>query len=195
MAGLALVSGPGIEPVTIDEAKLFSRITVDDEDALIEELITAARQALEERWNWSFITQTWDQYLDQFPANDWHYSQPIVTLRGPLQSVTSVKYTPNGGSIQTVSSADYYVDATNSCKPKIVPVIGKAWPGDLLRIANGVEVRIVTGYASADAVPFHLKVAVKQLVNAWYVDRDSMGHVPDHLDAFLEEVRGGVLYA
>lgn len=194
MAGLALVT-PSSEPVTLAEAKLFAKIDVTDDDALVTELISAARKGLEERWNWSFVTQTWDYFLDAFPMDDWWYPLPIGLPRQPLQSVTSVKYTPDGGSTLTVTSSDYYVDTTNNAGPRVMPHVGKSWPGNLLRIANGVEVRIVTGYGAAGVVPEQLKVAVKQVVNGWYYQRDTIGIIPDGVDAFLDEVRGGYCFA
>lgn len=195
MPGLALVTAPTSEPVTLNEAKLFARITSDDEDAVIADLIAGARKALEDRWNWSFVTQTWDYFLDRFPVDEWYCSLPLLLPRQPLQSVTTVKYTPNGGSIQTMSASDYYVDMTSTSGPRIIPVIGKAWPGDLLRIANGVEVRIQTGYGLPIAVPEQLRLTVKQVMAYWYENRDELGRLPDWVDGAFETMRGGFAYA
>lgn len=47
------------EPVTLEEAKAFSGIDIDEDDTLIEDtLIPAARQILEENYNIGFIRRT-----------------------------------------------------------------------------------------------------------------------------------------
>ena len=51
-------TGEGSEPVTLQEAKDWCKIDVADDDTLITELITGARQICELHSNISFITRT-----------------------------------------------------------------------------------------------------------------------------------------
>lgn len=68
--GLSLYSPPVQEPVTLAEAKTHLRVTYTDDDALIAELITAARQWFEEQTYRALVTQTWDLKLDELPRGD-----------------------------------------------------------------------------------------------------------------------------
>jgi uncharacterized phiE125 gp8 family phage protein len=126
---------------------------------------------------------------------------PICLPRGPVQSVATVKYTPNGASIVTVSSSDYYVDMTYNARgePKpaeIFPVIGKTWPGDLLRVANGVEVRYTAGYGAAAAnVPEHIRTRIKQVISLWYYNRTVQAVVNDEVRGILGGALNAFVYA
>ncbi|MCP5088318.1 MAG: hypothetical protein GY952_16120, partial [Rhodobacteraceae bacterium] len=65
----ALLSKPAVEPVTLSEAKTHLRVDGADEDALIGELILAARQYQEQVTGVFPITQTWRQYEDCWPLS------------------------------------------------------------------------------------------------------------------------------
>jgi len=51
------LSPPPIEPVSLDETKLFLRVDHDIEDALISDLITSAREQIERRAGLALITR------------------------------------------------------------------------------------------------------------------------------------------
>jgi uncharacterized phiE125 gp8 family phage protein len=96
------------------------------------------------------LTQTWDYTLDRFPcAGDRRGT--LWLPYPPLSSVTSVKYIDMGGTLQTMSSADYVVD-TSGVKGRITLAYQKYWP--LTRdVASAVTVRFVAGYGDASQVP------------------------------------------
>lgn len=179
---IVLVTPPTAEPVTLAEAKLFLRVDVTDDDALITELIAAARKRNEEKQGRAYVTQTWDLFLDEWPEKD----GPIEVPRPPLQSVTSVKYTKSGGSVVTLAATEYYVD-TASEPGRVVLNVDKSWPSDELRSANGIEVRFVAGYGAASTVPEQIKDAVKELVAHWYEHRDLGQEIPRGIDLLLYE--------
>jgi hypothetical protein len=216
MAGLVLVTPPATEPVTLGEAKVFARIEHTAEDGLITNLITAARKRCEDWRGQSFVTQTWDFFLDFFPtwangyvfdgftpigaqpgvgfpaANNWR-AMPIILPRPPLQSVMFIKYTPFNAGPVTMDPATYQVDASNILAPRVVPNFDRMWPTDLLQSVNGVNVRFVAGYLPD--VPEQISLAIKQLVAFWFVNRDATGTIPESVDALLSEVPGGFTYA
>lgn len=216
MPGLALVTPPASEPVTLAEAKLFLRVDTTADDALVTELLTAARKRCEEWRGMAFIQQTWDYTLDAFPRrgagelDPWftpeggyvphfptpYYSDVPITLpRFPVLSVGSVKYTPYNSTQQTLSSANYIVDTANLRQARIIPNIGQLWPFDLLQAINGVVIRFDAGYAaSAAGVPEQAKLAIKQLVARWYFQRDAIGEMPTAVEQLLLEETGGVTY-
>lgn len=218
MSGRTLVTPPASEPVSLAEAKLFARITVADEDALTMALIVAARKRCEDWRGQSFVTQTWDFFLDSFPrwydaytldggftpfgAQSWfgtaaygRREPPILLPRPPLQSVTSVKYTPYNAGQLTLDPATYQVDASNTLAPRIAPNFDKLWPTEVLQSVNGVVVRFVAGYGNAAAVPEQISLAIKQTVAFWFYNRDMVGTLPEGIDATLAEVTGGFTYA
>ena len=213
--GLSLIIPAAAEPVTLAEAKLFAKIDVTDDDTLVADLITGARKLLEERWDWSFLTQTWDYFLDAFPWESGSFPAnadsellqppqgvqlvgggPIMLPRQPVQSVTSIKYTDYLGAQSTINSGDYTVDISNNRAPRILPNIGKFWPVVNLQVANGVVVRFISGYSSDPIdVPAQAKLTIQKLVNYWYYNRADAGVLPSWVDAEIEGLRSGFAYA
>ena len=155
MAGLVLVTPPQEEPLSLGEAKDHLRVTSTGEDSLIGRLIVTARQSVERRLGRALPTQTYDYFLDAFPRGD-----AIEVPRPPLQSVTSVKYTPDGGVETTFASADYLVDTTGH-PGRIVLGVSEAWPSDQLQAINGLVVRFVAGYGNTPTdIPEPIRQAV-----------------------------------
>lgn len=219
MAGRTLVTPPLLEPLTLAEAKLFLKVDLSADDALITDLIIAARKRCEDWRGQSFLTQTWDFFLDSFPrwydaytldggftpfgAQSWfgtaaygRREPPILLPRPPLQSVTSVKYTPYNAAQATLDPATYQVDVSNTLAPRIAPNFDKLWPTDVLQSVNGVVVRMVTGYGAAAAnVPEQIRLALKELVAYWYYNRNAVGSIPEGINELLAESTGGFTYA
>jgi len=169
---LKLVTAPVAEPITTAEAKTHLRIDGSDEDTLIDTYIMAARQLCEMEARRAFVTQTFDLFLEQWPASD-----EIMLPRPPLQSVTSITYTDSNGNAQTMPSADYLVD-TASEPGRVVLSYGGTWPSATLRPGPAITVRFVAGYGLAAAVPAMYKQAIKLLVGHWYENREQVVLAP-----------------
>lgn len=168
---LHLVSGPAIEPVTVAEAKLHCKVDVTTDDALIANLIVAARQYAETFTQRAFISQTWDLKLDAFPCG-------VLTLpMPPVQSVTSITYLDTAGDAQAWSTALYQTDLPSglfAAPARIAPAYGQSYPLTRSDVFNAVTVRFVCGYgASATAVPTMIREAVLLLVGWMYEQRQS----------------------
>lgn len=165
---LSLFAGPTIEPLTVQEAKDWARITDDAEDDLVEGLIRSARAHVEQLSGRALLTQTWELYLDEFP-------EQIDIPRPPLQSVTHVKYIDANGTLQTLASSEYTVD-TKAEPGRIVPAYGKSWPGTRTE-PNAVQVRFVAGYgleaSDVDAKAPELRQAIGVLVGTMYEQRET----------------------
>lgn len=172
---LTLVTGVTVanEPVTLIEAKEHLSIdrTIVHHDNMIQRLIIAARQRIEQISNRALVTQTWDFFLDRFPSNAWAIAVPLP----PLQSVTSVKYIDVDGAQQTWTSTLFKVD-TASSPGRIVPVFGEVYPSIRLEI-NAVEVRFVAGNTSGTTLPQVYKQAMLLLISAWFENRN-LNEVP-----------------
>lgn len=181
---LVLVTGPTLEPVSKVEAKLHLRVDVSDDDALIEALIKAARELIEQRTRRALITQTWDLWLDKWP-DDGIIKLPLPTL----QSVTGVYYVSDTGGTATYGTANYLVD-TKSEPGRVVLKGTASWPSTTLQEVNGVNVRYVAGYGNAGtAVPQPLRQALLMAVGHWYENREAIvisGAVPKEMPFAVE---------
>lgn len=86
----SLTVPPANEPLTLSEARLHLRVDLDDDNALIEALIVAAREQAEFLTGQRLITQTWEIEL---------VAGERMGLEGllPIQSITSTSpYTLDG---------------------------------------------------------------------------------------------------
>lgn len=174
---------PPLEPVSLAEAKAHLRLDVDDENTLLEALIKAAREWAESYCRRSFVQRTLELRMDDFPAE-------IRLPRGPVVSVTHIKYTDSGGSLATMDAADYQVDVYAS-PARIIPVFGGTWPTPKTGTLNAVLVEYEAGYApvgsptDADNVPLAIKAAIKLIV----------GHLFEHRALAAERVLSEVPFA
>lgn len=162
---LRLVTAPTAEPVSLTETKLHLRVDVTADDALIERLITTAREYCEMVTRRALVTQTWRLWLDTWPD--------IVALpKSPLASVTTITYRNAAGIEATVPGSTYVVDADSD--PGVVMLAtGAAWPGVALYQVNPIAITFVAGYGNAAAVPTWAKQAILMLVGYWYENRES----------------------
>jgi len=194
MQALKLVTGPAIEPVTLSEVKNYLRIEGNDDNAMLEGFISAARILVEQHTGRVLITQTWDMFLDHFPAQkfidsafgDTDYMEGhLATFLGgagkitipkyPLQSVTFLKTIDDNATEYTMSASDYIVD-TNSEPGRIGLKNDTTWPTTFLRPINGIQIRFVAGYGSmALNVPFAFKQAIQDTVGVFYEKRGCEG--------------------
>jgi len=179
---LQLVTPPSEEPVSLAEAKLHLRVDVDDDDALIGALITAARQAAETQTGRQLTTARWKLVLDAFPGPSLmgvpagaSFSLPahaVLLAKCPVQSVVAIHYLDMNGDPQAVPSSDYVLDA--ACEPaRVTPVFGKTWPATLPQI-GAVGVIFDAGYGTASAVPEGLKSWIKLRVGSLYGHREEV---------------------
>lgn len=155
-----------IKPVDLDEVKANLNLLTDftDDDELIDGMIDAAVDYVENYIRRALLTQTITASYDSFPL--------CIELERPLlQSVTSISYIDGNGDSQVLSSANYTVD-TVSTPSRIVPAYGLSWPSTR-NIINAITVVYIAGYASANDVPKQIKQAIKILIGDWYKDRES----------------------
>lgn len=159
MYSLTIDTAPTVEPVTLTDLKDQLRITTTDEDSYLTALITAARRNVEHILGRSLITQTWNLYLDNFPASA---NTPISLLKPPLQSVTWVKYWDNNDTEQTWTSSEYVVDTDNICG-LVYPDRTYNWPS-VRDFPKAVNIKFVAGYGLAVDVPQDIKQAILLII-------------------------------
>jgi uncharacterized phiE125 gp8 family phage protein len=163
-----LKTAPTTEPLSSTEAKLHLRVDASDEDTLITALITAARQHVENIAGRALISQTWVALFEEWPKD--HFELPMAT---PLVSVSSVKYTPDGGVETTLSSSVYYAN-TVAYVGNVSLADDQAWPTDTLRTQNPISVEYVCGNANAAAVPSAIKAAMLLHIGHLFENREAV---------------------
>jgi len=187
---LKLITGPAVEPVSIDDAKTHLRVDYSDQDAEITRLISTARTICEMYQHKAYINQTWQLTLDSFPdgrppsslyalyshapVSYQDFKDHIVIPISPLVTVNSVKYyiTDNTETIMTPGTA-YFVDNQNEpgriALPYMIP-----WPMVILRPENGVIINFTSGYGTnATTVPSEVISAILLLVSHLYEHREA----------------------
>jgi uncharacterized phiE125 gp8 family phage protein len=173
---LKLITAPEDEPLTLAEAKAHLRVESTDDDTLITSLISSAREAVEGHTQRSLMLQTWELALPAFPtvcrADASLYLFAIQIPKGPLSSITSVKYVDESGVLQTMDEADYQPD-DHSEPPQLVPAYGTTWPATRAQ-PNAVLIRYVAGYAEAENVPAQIKAWMKLRIATLYENRESV---------------------
>jgi uncharacterized phiE125 gp8 family phage protein len=213
LLALARVAPEGIqtEPVALSDMKSYLRVDAlfTDDDGLISELISAAREECEEQLNRSILESSWVFNLDYWPSwrpNDtapalpggmwsigslWWDTQRIFIPRPPLISVDLVTYTALDGTTQTLADTGYIVD-TSSEPARLLPSYNGYWP-PTLQVPNAVTINFTAGYAT---VPFRLVLAIKMIVAAWYenpsdfsIGGGSATTIPRGVDRILRKFR------
>jgi len=165
-----IIVPPTVEPVDLDEAKLWTKVDGDTEDNDITDLISAAREYCEWRKGYAFYEQTLRVSLSNWPCSTKRIELPRAT---PLQSIVSVTYTDSTGS-HTVDGDSYSVDVVST--PGVV-VFGEdySWPDVDLYAPNPVTIDYVVGLSSdSPIVPYSIKVAMRLLISHWYSHRDAV---------------------
>lgn len=168
-----VVTPPDPLPVTLEEAKVQCRVLGSDHDDRLTALLEAAIAHVEHWTGKALGTQTLRTFYDAF-------STALQLPRGPVQSISSVKYYDEYGVEQTASSSLYVADMVSD-PAWVVLASDQSWPATLSR-ANGVSIQYVAGFAE---VPADMKMAVLMLVEAWFDGRDE----PKAVEAQLRSYR------
>ena len=124
------------EPITTAEAKSHLRVTISDDDTLIDGLITAAREHVE-----LFCGRSFAQHTYRADIADFH-DEMVLPYR-PIQSITNIKYY-NTASPQVLTTLALKIYAKNLAS--IVRNDGQSWPTVSTR-PDAVQITYVTGYS------------------------------------------------
>ena len=138
------------------------------EDDLLTAIITTAREHVEDVTRRALLTQTWDYFLDCFPAGD-----AIPLPFGNLQSITSFSYKEGAGTSTTLTlTTDYLVETNGEGIGRIVLPYGKTWPSPSTYYpSNPITVRFVCGWTTAALIPKRIITAVKMVCADLYEAR------------------------
>ena len=158
------ISGPAVEPITLEEMKAYLRIDHDDgtQDELIMGLVKAARLIVEAASRRILIQQHWRVVLDRWPADG-----TILLPLSPLIAVDGITVTDASGTASDVPASAFATDALSD--PPRIAVADGPEPG---KPKHGISVALRAGYGVApEAVPATLKLAIRILVAHWFENR------------------------
>lgn len=185
MLAPVLVTPPTDLPITLEEAKLHLRVSHDEEDGLIENLIRAATQHVD---GWTGILgravtpQTWRQDFDGWRC--------LRLLLNPVREIESVTYHDSDGDQQTLDPSAYALRADGGgAYVDLAP--GQSWPA----VASRVDAISVTYEAGYDEAPEPIRQAMLLLMGHWYDNRQGVvtgtiaTEVPLAVDALLSPYR------
>jgi len=174
--GLKLVTAPATKPITLAQAKMQCRATeFTDDDDLIGLFMEAAVDFADGPSGFlgrALIDQTWDYYLDAFPA-----SGPIEIPLPPLIEVVGLFYQDGDGIEQEWTSTNYVV-ASSGNPGKVSLGSGVSWPTPIVE-SEAVRIRFRAGYLDQGVspavanVPGAIKAALLIHVADLYANRES----------------------
>lgn len=144
---------------------VFKYAPYSTEDDLITACIAAATEYTENLCG-PLVSKVYDGYLDDWPCGDL-----LIIPKPRCTAIGSIKYTDDDAVEATFAAASYLTDFV-SFYARIKLKSGYSWPSVDLREMNGVVVRLTVGYATAAAVPYELKAAVKFLAAHLYEQRE-----------------------
>lgn len=167
-----VITPPSVEPITLEEAKVHLRVDGTEEDALIQFLITAARQLAEQWLRRALITQELRATLDiprpitgPLSGSVGRVKKVLEIPRPPLQAVTIVEVETSPGTWEALSSTDYVVDL--DAEPATIKPVSGGWYG------RRVRVTYTAGYGNdGAAVPAPIKQGMLLLIGDWYQYRE-----------------------
>lgn len=218
---LVRATQPVVEPVSLTEVKAHLRIDSTAEDALLANLVAAARAWCEDYCDRTFVQTQWTMRLDSFygpvgspvqfglkadgnniegrqgtvPNLDIELPRPPMMQSGTATAVT-ITYTPSAGaSTATLDATEYRVD--RQATPGVCrPLYGKTWPSHLVD-QNATTVTWWAGYGSdGTSVPAQAKAAMLMLVAHLWRNREmtaeaALQEVPFGVRAMLDTIRWG----
>lgn len=169
---LRVVTPPATEPVTLEEARLWSQMDPDDEsqNAMLLLLITAAREYAENYTNRAYVNRQYELRYPYFPSHDIELPMP------PLVSVDYITYTDANGVDQTLGgSPDEFQVELYREPARIKPLYGEVWPSTLGHAIDEVRIGYTAGYgAGVKNIPKALRIWIQQRVTTFDCKREAM---------------------
>jgi len=163
------------EPVTLAEAKLWIRhgLATSDtsEDAMINAMISGARESAEEKCKRAFVNHTYEMILDSFPDD----STGAINLPRPPLSTTATDltityYNSTAGLTTTVSASAITVDY-HSEPGRVYPSNDNEWPTDAIDRSDAITISYKAGANSVCPEP--VKTWIKMRVAGYYGQREA----------------------
>lgn len=187
------VTQPAAEPITLEEARLHLKLDAEGspashpDDALIETLITAARQHVE---RYTYLAVAERQVEARVTAFD---DDGVDIPVSPVQSIVSVKYVDSSGVEQTVDPGDYELGGSLD-GPVLLLKYGSSWPTDVYDRIDAVRITVEAGFTTGspndNPLPGPVRAAMLLVLTHLYENRAAVQsrqtfHVPLGVESLL----------
>lgn len=181
---------PTYKPLSRTEVKNHLKVDVTNDDTLIDDLISAAVEFVEDYTGLQLMPATWVLYLDDFAS--------VTYLnKAPVQTFVDVKYYDTDGTLQTLDSAYYDPDMVSE-PARIREAYGYSWPTAYEKM-NAVMMTFWCGFSASNdsedaqqaAVPADIKQAMLLFIQHNYDNRGDEGHrkLPQAIYDLLDKKR------
>ena len=169
-----VIVAPVAEPITVAEARThleaqpYEDSDVDPlDDAMIEAMLSAARESCEDFLGLSLATKTLEIALDTFPTDGEAVDLPF----GPVREILSVMW--GDDSDQELDLADFVLDNYRS-PDQLRATATSGWPS-VTSYPNAIKVRYLAGYGEdsdgGEALPKVLRAAILLELTNLYENR------------------------
>jgi len=146
---------PASEPITLDKAKAFLRVLDNDSDELINSLIVAAREHVENITNRQLLLATFELY----DANIVH-----KLPKNPIRSIEKIELLGSDGAYSEFDSSLYYLFIEHG-----VGYVGYKTMPTLLNHPQAYKITFTSGY---DVVPEAIKQYMKVKIATLFENRE-----------------------
>lgn len=178
-----VITQPAIEPITVDELKLFARIDGSDEDTLLGGFIEAVRVGAENYLGRALIEQSIRMVMDWWPSIIVELPQP------PLISITKV-VTIDEDETETIYNSTNYYEQVEAIPGLLILKRGVTEPQNTSRDYGGFAIDYKAGYGNdATHVPSAIKEALKLWATALYENRAITTEPPPEARPLLDLYR------
>ena len=197
--GVRVRTGETIEPVTLEEARVWCKVDPDDttDDAMLLLLISAARERAEDLTGMCIARRQLEWRIDRLPDG----GAPLEVPYPPLISLDYITYLDTAGDSQTLSgSPDPWILEDKDLPARVTPLYGQSWPATRNQIGS-VLVGFTAGYTTNAKMPASLKLWIQQRICTWASFRETLtmkgvSELPrDYVDGLLDSLRLGRFFA
>lgn len=164
---LELLTPPSGEPLSLADAKAFARIGSDHEDALITQLIAAARARIEAETGLALMSRSLRLTLTDWPIGVLEQGGLRLPMR-PAHSLVAVRLT-DGETSEDVTDR-FQLETGLNARLEPIPFGGWVWPRS---INERIDVDWVAGFGDAADVPEDLVHAMKIILAHEFENRDA----------------------
>lgn len=183
------------QPVSLSQMKAYLGQTGDHHDAMITDMIMAARERAELYMNRSVSDKEITLFADR---SDWPRNRVIKLPRGPIKEIVEVKVKNPEGTWETIT--DYKASIISDPGILVIPTLSTADIADGLQVIHvtyktGWGDRTIDGVQYKNPLPELIRVAIMMMVRTMYDQRDEfvrgtvIARLPQSSEHILEGFR------
>lgn len=142
------------------------------ENDLLNDDIKTAREHVEDITGRALYTQTWDYFLDEWPAGN-RIKIPNGNLQTAGMIVTYYSVASDGTKTTNTMTltTDYLIEQNGDQCGFIVLPYGKTWPSFTAWPTQSIRIRYQCGWTTRALIPYKIKQAIKRICSMLYESR------------------------